>query len=320
MKQAVHGLHHITAIAGDPQTNVNFYVGALGLRMVKRTVNYDDPGTYHFYYGDDNGSPGTILTFFPWANPYVKRGQAGLGQAATVAFAIPPDALGFWTERLKKFGLTFSGPQKRFNEDYLVLADPDGMGIELVAAENDPRPGRDNGWIPAQHAIRGFHSVAMPQTSAELTAKLLTDALDFNVIKEAGSRLRFAAGTGAATMLDLIITPHAGPGKMGPGAIHHVAWRTTNDQRQLELRDELLTGGYHVSPVMDRNYFHSIYFREPGHVLFEIATDPPGFAVDEAPDKLGQSLRLPPWLEPRRSEIESSLPKITLPTAELTHV
>ena len=308
------GIHHVTAIASDPQKNLDFYAGVLGMRFVKRTVNFDDPTTYHFYFGDGEGNPGSILTFFPW--PGSRRGRQGDGQVAVTSFAILPGAVGFWIERFIRHHVQFEHPKSRFDEERVIaFKDPDGLLCELVA---HPVAETGKGWattaVPAEHSIRGLYSVTLWQESCDLTGKLLVDAMGFEPVREQASIFRYAAqGRGLGSIVDLRCVPGLWPGVLGAGTVHHVAFRAENDAEQLATRNELVARGQNVSPQMDRDYFHSIYFREPGGVLFEIATDPPGFTIDEPLDRLGQSLKLPEWLETRRFEIEALLPNIRLP-------
>lgn len=313
MTEQVTGIHHVTAIAGEPQRNVDFYAGLLGLRLVKKTVNFDDPGTYHLYYGDGAGTPGSIMTFFPWAG--APRGRIGSGQLTETSFSIPADSLGYWTERLIEKGLRFESPSQRFGETVVQFSDPDGLRLELVAATNDERNGWPDGPVPAESSVRGFHHVTLSGRQSERTAKLMTEMLAFRQTGEEESRLRFEAGNGGTgNTVDLIPGPANRRGTMGVGTVHHVAFRVPDEETQLALRQEITTLGYDVTPVLDRNYFRSIYFREPGGVLFEIATDPPGFAVDEDQSHLGEQLKLPPWLESRRDELEDILPALNVPT------
>ena len=308
------GIHHVTAIASDPQRNLDFYAGVLGLRLVKRTVNFDDPTTYHFYFGDADGNPGSIFTFFPW--PDARRGRQGAGQIAVASFAIMPSSLGFWIERFIKYHVDFSQPVSRFDDERVIaFKDPDGLMIELVAhASAESRPKWNSTAVPADHSIRGVYSVTLWQESCDLTGKLLTETLGFQPVREQASIFRYSAAPGElASIVDLRCVPGLWQGTMGAGTIHHVAFRAADDAAQAEVRTELVELGYNVTPIIDRDYFHSVYFREPGGVLFEIATDPPGFAVDEPAQTLGQSLKLPEWLEARRFEIEALLPNIRLP-------
>lgn len=314
MNSDINGIHHITAIAGDPQKNVDFYVGILGLRMVKMTVNFDAPETYHLYYGDENGNPGTILTFFPWGKS-AWRGRAGTGQITVISFSIPQAAMNFWLERLKQFEISVQGPFERFQEEVIAFQDPDGIQLELVADVNTRKPNSDNGIIPLEFAIAGFHSATMALQAHNLTANLLTDLLNAEYVEESGNRRRYRFGNGnIGKIIDIVELPGSDGGRMGAGAIHHIAWRVANDEIQLKKRHLLIKEGYQVTPVKDRHYFHSIYFREPGNVLFEIATDPPGFMIDESKEELGSSLKLPSWYESKRAEVESVLPKIRIPT------
>jgi glyoxalase family protein len=314
---SVLGIHHITAIASDPQRNLDFYAGVLGLRFVKRTVNFDDPHTYHFYYGDATGAPGTILTFFPW--PGARQGRQGTGQAAAIAFAIPPAATGFWLQRLVHHGIPHDGPARRAGpagvEQVIAFRDHDGLMLELVADETvTTRDGWETKSITAENAIRSFHRVTLWVEEADPTRHVLTHSLGFREVGEHETTRRYASGDGCAgTLVDVRAAGGFVPALGGAGTVHHVAWRAENDAAELELRDAVAAAGMHPTPVIDRNYFNSVYFREPGRVLFEIATDSPGFAVDEPVDQLGNSLKLPPQYEPHRAEIESALPEITVP-------
>jgi catechol 2,3-dioxygenase-like lactoylglutathione lyase family enzyme len=310
---ATAGIHHVTAIASDPQRNLDFYAGVLGMRMVKRTVNFDDPTTYHFYFGDASGTPGSIITFFPW--PDARRGRQGAGQIAVTSFAILPSSVGFWIERFIRYHVDFSQPTSRFDERVIAFKDPDGFMGELVA-----HPGAEShsGWetaaVPADHSIRGIYSITVWQESCDLTGKLLTETLGFHAVREQGSIFRYAAGDQrSGAIVDLRCVPGLWPGVMGAGTIHHVAFRAHDDTAQAKLRTGLVELGFNVTPQINRDYFHSVYFREPGGVLFEIATDPPGFTVDEPLESLGQALKLPEWLESRRFEIEALLPNVRVP-------
>jgi glyoxalase family protein len=307
-------VHHITAIASNPQRNLDFYTQTLGLRLVKLTVNFDDPGAYHFYFGDPAGRPGTILTFFPWEN--IRRGRRGNGQVGTVAFDIPHSATDFWVDRLKALGQAISAPTQRFDEEVLSLQDPDGLQIELVASQRDGQ-GDDmsdwNGPVPAEHAIRGFHNPLLLVRDIEPTADLLANTFGMKQAQQSGARLRFFGSDRLGGQVDVEAHAGAPAGSMGAGVVHHIAWRSPDDAEQLAWRQLLIGQGLDVTPVLDRQYFHSIYFREPGGILFEIATDPPGFAIDETPQALGQGLKLPPWMEARRAAIEAALPKLALP-------
>ncbi len=310
MPSPIVGLHHVTAIASDPQRNLDFYTQVLGLRFVKRTVNFDDPGTYHFYFGDDAGSPGTILTFFPW--PHATPGTAGAGETTHTAFSVPLASLDFWTERLADHGLS-PVHTTRFSEHVLTIADPDGMKLELVAhvdaapAVHVPRFAD----VPAQHAIRGFFGVTLLERSLDGTAALL-NLMGFHEIAGEGSRHRFAApGTALGNHIDLVVDPAAAFGRTGAGTVHHIAFRATDDAAQLEWRQQIARVTS-VTTVQDRDYFQSIYFHEPGGVLFELATDPPGFTLDEPLESLGEELRIPARLEPQRRQIEQRLAPLHL--------
>jgi catechol 2,3-dioxygenase-like lactoylglutathione lyase family enzyme len=307
------GIHHVTAIASDPQQNIDFYTGLLGLRLVKLTVNYDDPGAYHLYYGDEAGRPGTILTFFAW--PGAPKGNRGTQQATATSFSVPEKAFGFWMERFKRHGVSFEEPITRFEEQVLVFFDPDGLQLELVAhAGAEARSPWKEGPVPSEYAVRGFHSITLAEKEYERTASLLTETLGFRLSHEAGDRLRYEVGSGnAGAQVDVLCLPRERPGRVAVGSVHHVAWRAPNDEQQLAFRQEITKRSYDVTSVIDRTYFHSIYFREPGGVLFEIATDPPGFGVDEPAEQLGSRLMLPPWLEPRRAQLEHELPPLRLP-------
>jgi predicted esterase/catechol 2,3-dioxygenase-like lactoylglutathione lyase family enzyme len=315
----VLGIHHVTAIAGDPQRNLDFYAGILGLRFVKRTVNFDDPQTYHFYYGDEVGTPGTILTFFPW--PGARRGRQGTGQVAVTSFAVLPTALGFWLERLIRHGIRFEGPRKRGathgdTEQVLAFRDPDGLMLEIVAhPKADARPGWDGApGISREHALRGFHTVTLWEEGGDDTERLLIDTLGFRPLREEEGTRRYTTGEGEPGSLVDVRTIGGFPKSVGgAGTVHHVAWSVADDAAQLEVRQRVLMAGFEPTPVIDRNYFHSVYFREPGGVLFELATKPPGFTVDEPVEHLGEQLKLPPQYEPLRAQLEAALPPIHLP-------
>jgi glyoxalase family protein len=307
------GIHHITAIAGDPQRNLDFYTGFLGLRLVKLTVNFDDPSTYHFYFGDDKGTPGTIMTFFPW--PDGLPGSRGSGQADAVSFAIGEQSLGFWLERLKNSSVAFDGPFARFDEQVVTLSDPDGLLVELVAAQSSiPAERSRTADIPVEHALRGFHGVTLVEAQGRRTDSFLRETLGFGVLAREGLRTRYSAAQGTSgTFVDVVVAPDAATGSVAVGTVHHVAWRTADAGEQLSWQQRIRYAAVPVTPVTDRRYFTSIYFREPGGVLFEIATDGPGFAVDEESEALGTHLVLPPWLEAQRPALERRLPRLSLP-------
>lgn len=310
MHKLIKGLHHITAIASDPQKNVDFYAGILGLRLVKKTINFDAPDVYHLYYGNEEGSPGTILTFFPF--PDIPQGRKGKGQLTVTSFSIPENSMDYWLKRLDKFNIAYEGPQQRFDELVVYFEDHDGLGLELVANCIDTRPGFTYGNIPSEFAIKGVYSITLSEECYEKTAGLLVGQLDHTFIIEKGNRFRFSAKENPGEFVDILCQPDTLKGLAGYGTIHHVAFATANDATQLEARTKLLKFGLNVTPVLDREYFHSIYFREPGNVLFEIATIPPGFTIDEPLEHLGESLKLPPWEEQNRATIEKQLSKIQL--------
>ena len=296
------GIHHITAIAGDPQRNLDFYTEALGLRLVKRTVNFDDPGSYHFYFGDNIGTPGTIMTFFPW--PGARRGARGSGQVTTVSFAVPRNSMAFWKERLRATHVTAEEIKGRFGCNALRFLDADGLQLEIVASANEESS--------SERAIRGFAAPTLEVRSPEKTEKLLTEILGFEFVAEENNRRRFrGSGSNASAEIDLV-SSEAGFGQIAAGTVHHIAFRAADDDEQLKMREQLVARGLNVTPVIDRQYFHSIYFREPNGILFEIATDGPGFLIDEPADALGETLKLPPTYEPKRNEIERALPTIHL--------
>ena len=296
------GIHHITAIAGDPQRNLDFYTEALGLRLVKRTVNFDDPGSYHFYFGDNIGSPGTIMTFFPW--PGARRGARGSGQVTTVSFAVPRNSMAFWKERLRATHVIAEEIAGRFGSDALRFLDPDGLQLKLVASAREESS--------SERAIRGFAAPMLEVRNTEKTEKLLTEILGFEFVEEENNRRRFrGGGSNASAEIDLV-SSEADFGQIAAGTVHHIAFRAADDDEQLKLREQLVARGLNVTPVIDRQYFHSIYFREPNGILFEIATDGPGFLTDEPPDALGETLKLPLIYESKRNEIERVLPPIHL--------
>ena len=311
MEPPILGIHHVTAIASDPQRNVNFYTEVLGLRLVKRTVNFDDPGTYHLYFGDEAGSPGTILTFFPW--PMAGRGSRGVGQVTVTSFSVPEGSLDYWERRLLSAGTPAERSGKRFDEEVLTFADPDGLKLELVAnsgaAVNRAWKGAS---VPAEHAVQGFYSVTLCEQGFESTVEVL-GTMGFRKVGEQGNRFRFDVGEGGAgSRVDVLCASEAPYGRIAVGSVHHVAWRVIDNNSQQFWRRRLGNEHLNVTPVIDRCYFRSVYFREPGGILFELATDPPGFSIDEPVEKLGETLKLPPWLEPHRKEIERALPPLQL--------
>ena len=311
MPKPLAGLHHVTAIAGNPQENIDFYTGFLGLRLVKQTVNFDDPSTYHFYYGDGLGQPGSILTFFPFDQ--IIQGRSGQGMATHIAFSIPEDALDFWIDRFAGLDYAFGNPEDRFGETVIGFQAPDGLQLELISHPTQmvPLDWSADG-VPAQHAVRSFHSVTLMLQRPERTAYLLTDVMGYNIIHEDDDRIRLSVEEQhPAAAIDLVKAGPTDLSRNGGGTVHHIAFRVPDEATQLAWRERLLASGMAVTEVKDRQYFRSIYFREPGGVLFEIATDPPGFTADESTDELGRTLQLPAWLEERRTAIERRLIPIT---------
>jgi glyoxalase family protein len=311
MANKITGLHHVTAIASDAQKNVDFYAGILGMRMVKKTVNFDAPDVYHLYYGNEDGSPGTIMTFFIYPDNF--QGRKGKGQLTVTSFSIPASSLSYWMKRLDKFNISYTKPQERFEgEEFIYFEDYDGLGIELVANTVDGREGFSYGQIPSENSVKGFYGILLTEEGYERTAELLTEQMDHRLIAEQGNRFRFSPGGKAGDIVDILCPPNGMTGLVGNGTVHHVAFATPEDNVQLEVREKLLGSGLNVTPVINRQYFHSIYFREPGGILFEVATNPPGFAIDEEPQHLGEGLRLPPWEEVNRTKIEKGLAAISL--------
>ncbi len=324
INKGVFGIHHVTAITSDPNKNIDFYSNLLGLRFVKLSVNQDDPSSYHLYYGDELGSPGTCLTFFHW--PSLPKGNRGTGEVSATAFLIPENSIDYWIKRLCANQIEFSGPSKRFgNEQVIALHDPDGLQIELIA-HNSAEKRNLNLWsegpVPVEYAIRGLHSVTLSEEGYEQTSSVLVDELGFTHTHRNGNRFRHEipstpSGTqveekeiNGANIVDVVCIPYTQMANIGIGSVHHVAWRTPTDAQQKILRQNIVKAGLNATPVIDRFYFHSVYFREPGGILFEIATNGPGFAVDEKAEELGSHLVLPPWYEPYRKDLEKTLPPI----------
>jgi glyoxalase family protein len=312
LPENVPGIHHVTAITGDVQRNVDFYVSVLGLRFIKKTVNFDVPDTYHIYFGDRLGTPGTALTFFGW--PHLPWGPAGSGQVTVISFAVPAASLDHWFGRLRELDAQPSR-SSRFDADVVSFKDPDQFQLELVGHASDDR------WVPwpqgpvdPELAIRGFHSVGLGVSDAEPTTRFLHETMGFQEVAREGRRTRLATANGAPSSLVEVLEDQDLPrGEEAVGTVHHVAWRAADDAHELAWRERLVEAGRQVTPVIDRKYFHSIYFREPGGVLFEIATDQPGFTVDEAPEALGSALQLPPQYEGRRETLKFNLPPIVVP-------
>ena len=313
MKTDVLGIHHVTAIAADPRENLTFYTEVLGLRLVKRSVNQDDPGTYHLFYADAEGHPGTDLTFFPW--PHLPPARAGIGCTNEVSLAIPRGSLGFWQERLMAHGSPPGVPEARFGDPALPFRDPHGLVLALVETD-DARaftPWAD-GPVAADLQIRGFHAVRLWERALDPTARLLQQVLGMSARGEEGGWYRFAPGDGGSgTLVEVRVVPDGVPGQMGRGGVHHVAFRVPDEAAQAAVRARVAAAGLRPTPVIDRFWFRSVYFLEPGGALFELATDGPGFAVDEDPAHLGEHLVLPPWLEGRRAQIEAALPPLPAP-------
>ncbi len=314
MTNTVRGLHHVTCIAGPAQENLDFYAGVLGMRLVKRSVNQDDPGTYHLFYADGAGSPGTDLTFFPWAQMAPSR--EGYGLSNEVSLAVAPGSLVFWSARLQRAGVPLGKAEERFGEHVLTLLDPHGLRVALVES-NDSLGRSFTPWnespIPAEHQIRGLEGARLSEASLPITTSFLEGALGFQHLATEGEWHRYGVEGGkSGRYVDVREVPNAPRGAWGTGSIHHLAWRVDDEAHQREVRAHVESGA-HPTPVIDRFWFKSVYFKEPGGVLFELATDGPGFAVDEDPAHLGETLVLPPWLEPQRTMIESQLPRLTMP-------
>ncbi|WP_409296716.1 ring-cleaving dioxygenase [Peribacillus sp. SCS-26] len=303
MEKRTAGIHHITAIVGNPQENVDFYAGVLGLRLVKKTVNFDDPGTYHLYFGNEAGSPGTIMTFFPWPGAY--RGKIGAGQVGITSFAVPIDSLGFWEERLVKLGIPFEKTM-RFGEESLQFEDPHGLRLELTARSEGPEGTWSFGGVTPEHAIKGFAGAVLFSARPDSTMKLLSGGMGLEEIGTEGDYTRYRSLANIGNVIDVQRT-ELPAGTMGTGIVHHIAWRADDYEDHESWRQYIGDKGYQVTPIVDRQYFNAVYFREKGGILFEIATDPPGFAKDEPQEVMGQKLLLPPWLEERRSQIEAGL-------------
>lgn len=309
-QQLITGLHHVTSLAGDAQKNIDFYTGILGLRLLKKTINFDVPSVYHMYYGDTAGNPGTIMTTFPYGSN-IRRGKRGNGQMTYTRFSIPTDALEFWMKRLEAHNISFEGPKKRFDESYISFDDVDGLGLELVANDKDTRRGFTEGEISEAHAIRGFHGATLALHDDADTLAIMTQLMAYREVGREGNLIRLeVAEGGPGTYVDLETDPQRDQGIEGNGVVHHLAFATPDDETHKLIREKLVNAGVYVTPFKDRQYFHSIYFRTPGGVLFEVATIPPGFAIDEAVEELGLALKLPPWQEANRAQIEAGLQAI----------
>jgi glyoxalase family protein len=308
MENRILGLHHITAIADNAQRNYNFYTKVLGLRLVKKTVNFDDPGTYHFYFGDEVGSPGTILTFFPWEG--IGQGHTGSGMATNIGYSVPNGSLDFWSDRFKQFNVKQENVNERFGEQFLSFQDPDGLKLELtVPASSDNRKGWETSEVKADVALKGFHSGTLTLKNVTATASLLTELFGYRLLKQEGNRYRFITDAiDNASIIDIIEAANLGPGRSAAGTNHHIAFRVKDDNILMEYREKIASKGLSITPKIDRDYFFSLYFREPGGVLFELATDNPGFTRDEPLNELGTSLKLPNQYERSRRQIEEVLP------------
>lgn len=307
MENTILGLHHITAIAGDAKRNFDFYSKILGLRFIKKTVNFDDPGTYHFYFGDETGSAGTILTFFPWGNG-IPQGRRGAGMATEIGYSVPAGSLEFWIDRFEKHNVIYNKPAVKFGERYLTFLDPDGLKLELTEVSNDSRKPWTTDEVSAENALRGFHNITLTLNNMEGTARILTDIFGYRLAATEVTRNRFVTdAVENAAIVDIVELKEEKRGHVANGTVHHVAFRVANDEVLMHFREKVAAAGLNITPQIDRNYFHSLYFREPGGVLFEIATDNPGFTVDEQLAELGKNLKLPAQYESRREDIEAHL-------------
>lgn len=311
MENRILGLHHITAIAGNARRNYEFYTQVLGLRLVKKTVNFDDPGTYHFYFGDEIGSPGSILTFFPWEG--IGQGYTGSGMATNIGYSVPQGSLEFWSDRFKKHGVKHDNRDERFGEQFISFQDPDGLKLDLIVPSAvDNRKGWQTDEVSATMATKGFHSITLTLKNVTATASILTDIFGYRLLKQEGKRYRFITDAiENASVVDIIEAPDLPAGRNAAGTNHHVAFRVKNDDVLMEFREKIAGKGLGITPKIDRDYFFSLYFREPGGVLFELATDNPGFTRDEPLAELGTSLKLPKQYEPARKQIEKTLPVLT---------
>ncbi|MVT08522.1 ring-cleaving dioxygenase [Chitinophaga tropicalis] len=310
MENRIQGIHHITAIADNAKRNLHFYTEVLGVRFVKKTVNFDDPGTYHFYFGNETGTPGTILTFFPWEG--IGRGATGTGMATEIGYSVPAGSLEFWKDRFAATNTVHGEIAERFGELYLPFEDPDGLKLNLIVPKNaDDRTPWETAEVKAAQATKGFHSIVLNLRSINPTANILTEVLGYKFLEQEGNRHRFITdAVPNASIVDLIESPKEAAGKGGGGTNHHVAFRVADDNVLMEFREKVLKKGLNITPKINRDYFFSLYFREPGGVLFELATDNPGFTVDEPLAELGQHLKLPKQYEGMRGDIEKVLPQL----------
>lgn len=300
------GIHHITAVAGDPKQNYEFYTQVMGLRLVKKTVNFDDPSVYHLYYGNESGEPGTILTFFPWE--HLQNGSPDRGQVVAISFSVPDESKEFWLDHLQNHNVDIEAPFTRFGKEMIGLQDTDGLHLELVL---DPKASKVDGWsdgtVPGKHAIRGIYGATLAEKEYQNTGHLLEEDLGFNLTDQLDNRYLYTTGAQFGSVIE-VIDQFELNGRPGKGTVHHIAFRAEDENEQQSMRKKLLNKGYHLTNVKDRQYFKSVYFHEPGGILFEIATDPPGFGIDEEPAELGSALKLPKWLETHRHNIERELP------------
>ena len=311
MNDRIKGIHHITAIAGNAKKNHDFYTRVLGLRLVKKTVNFDDPHTYHFYYGDKVGTPGSILTFFPWEG--ITTGRRGARQVTEIGYVVPEGSLDFWLKRFEDNNVIYNKPAEKFGEQYLSFLDPDGLKIELTVPKNaDKREPWVTNEVNSENATRGFHHITITSNKIEATAKILTDIFGYKLLEQHVNRYRFITdAVDNAAIVDLVEIPAEIAGHVAGGSVHHVAFRVENEEVLMQYREKIANLGLHITEKIDRNYFYSLYFREPGGVLFELATENPGFATDETVEQLGSGLKLPAQYESIREEIEDSLPKLS---------
>lgn len=310
MEDRILGLHHITAIAGEAKRNYHFYTQILGLRLVKKTVNFDDPYTYHFYYGDKTGSPGSILTFFPWEG--MQSGRRGTRQVTEIGYSVPDNSLKFWLNRFEEHNVIYNKVSEKFGEQYLTFLDPDGLKFELVTSKNpDQRLPWETEQVTAEHGLKGFHNVTITTNKIQPTADVLTNIFGYNLSESHVNRHRFVTdAVETANIVDLVEAAGESVGHVAAGSVHHVAFRVKNDEILMNFRKKVLEAGLQITEKIDRNYFYSLYFREPGGVLFEIATDNPGFAIDESVEELGSGLKLPAQYEGHREEIIKRLAKL----------
>lgn len=310
MENKVRGIHHITAIAGNAKRNYDFYTGVLGLRFIKKTVNFDDPGTYHFYFGDEAGTPGTILTFFPWER--MSKGRSGNGMATEIAYSVPDGSLEFWTQRFREHQVPITASGQRFGEAFLAFEDPDGLPLTMIIPSTaDRRTPWQTEKVTASVATRGFHSVTLSLRSVRETANILTEVFAYTLHEQQGNRYRYITDSvDNAAIIDLVEDSSNKGSLQGTGTIHHVAFRVSDEEVLMQFREKVLGHGLNITPKIDRNYFFSLYFREPGGVLFELATDNPGFTVDEPLEELGTHLKLPAQYEASRADIERILPRL----------